>query len=417
MVGQPPSANVGSIAHRLKRESRSERKPQPVEIRSIQSALAELELDAWLFYDHHHRDPIAYRVLGLPESLNVSRRWFYVIPVSDEPQKLVHRVESRNLDSLPGSKRLYSGWQELSDELKTMLAPYRRVAMQYSPNNLIFYIGLVDAGTIELVRGLGHEIVSSGDLVAYFEAALTEEQIRTHFKARDKIDAITAAAFQEIGRRARDGGATEYDMQQWIMEAFRRENLTAGNDKPVVAVNQNSSNPHYYPTPEHSASIRQGDFILLDIWARESNPDAVFYDITWTGCIGEPSSRHREIFEIVKGARDVGVKAVQSAISSRKRLAGWEVDRTVRNFVAGKGYGEYFVHRTGHSIGTNIHANGANMDDLEIKDEREIIPNSCFSIEPGIYLPEFGVRSEVNVLVRRGAAEVTGRIQTELVVI
>jgi Xaa-Pro dipeptidase len=379
--------------------------------------LAERSFDAWLFYDHHHRDPIAYRVLGLPEGLWVSRRWFYAIPAQGPPQKLVHRVESGHLDSLPGTKQTYSGWQELSDGLRTMLAPSRRVAMQYSPNNLVFYIGLVDAGTVEMVRSFGHEIVSSGDLVAYFEAALSEEQIRTHFSAREKIDAITAAAFQEIGRRVRDGGTTEYEIQQWIMEAFRRENLTAGGDKPVVAVNQNSSNPHYTPTAEHSVSIRQGDFVLLDIWAKENSSDAIFYDITWTGCVGQLSTRQREIFGIVKDARDLGVRTVQSAISAGKKIAGWEVDRAVRDYIARNGYGEHFIHRTGHSIGTNIHANGANMDNLETKDEREIIPNSCFSVEPGIYLPEFGVRSEVNVLVLEDHAEVTGRIQNELVVI
>ena len=388
-----------------------------MDVKRIQSALAERGLDAWLFYDHHHRDPIAYRVLGLSEGLSVSRRWFYVVPAQGSPQKLVHRVESGHLDSLPGRKQTYSAWQELSDGLKTMLAPSRRVAMQYSPNNLVFYIGLVDAGTVELVRSFGHEVVSSGDLVAYFEATLSEEQIRTHFSARDKIDAITAAAFQEIRRRVRDGGTTEYDIQQWIMEAFRREGLTAGADKPVVAVNRNSGNPHYEPTAEQSAPIRDGDFVLLDIWAKENKPDAVFYDITWTGSIGQPSSRHREIFEIVKDARDVGIKTVQSAISLGKKIAGWTVDQEVRALIAGSGYGEYFVHRTGHSIGTNIHANGANLDNLETKDEREIIPNSCFSVEPGIYLPEFGVRSEVNVLVRERSAEVTGRIQTDLVVI
>ena len=388
-----------------------------MDVSRIRSALAEHSIDAWLFYDHHHRDPIAYRILGLPEGLSVSRRWFYIIPAQGSPQKLVHRVESRHLDCLPGRKQTYSGWQELSDGLRTMLAPSRRVAMQYSPNNLVFYIGLVDAGTVELVRSFGHEIVSSGDLVAYFEAALSEEQIRTHFRARDKIDEITAAAFQEIGRRTRDGGTTEYEIQQWIMAAFLREGLTAAGDKPVVAVNQNSGNPHYDPSAARSAPIREGDFVLLDIWAKEDRSDAVFYDITWTGCVGQPSSRHREIFEIVKHARDLGVRAVQSASSARKKIAGWEVDQEVRAFIAESGYGEYFVHRTGHSIGTNIHGNGANIDNLETKDEREIIPNSCFSMEPGIYLPEFGVRSEVNVLVRDGSAEVTGRIQTELVVI
>ncbi len=388
-----------------------------MDLARIQSVLAQRGFDAWLFYDHHHRDPIAYRVLGVPEELPVSRRWFYVIPAKGTPTKLVHRVEPEHLDSLPGTKQTYSGWRELADQLRTMLAPSPPVEMRYSPNNLVFYVGLVDAGTVEMVRSFGHEIFSAGDLVAFFEAALTDEQIRAHFRARDKIDAITAEAFEEIGRRVRDGGATEYDIQQWIMQAFLREGLTTAGDKPVVAVNEHSSIPHYAPTREHSAAIRDGDFVLLDIWAKENTPHGVFYDITWTGCVGEPSPRQRKIFAIVKDARDLGVTTVRSAVSSGRKIAGWEVDRVVRDFISRNGYGEYVIHRTGHTIGSSIHANGANMDDLEIKDEREIIPNTCFSLEPGIYLPEFGVRSELNMLVRAGSAEVTGRIQTELVII
>ncbi|HXE91386.1 MAG TPA: M24 family metallopeptidase [Terriglobales bacterium] len=388
-----------------------------MDLAAIQSALREQKLDAWLFYDHHHRDPIAYRVLGLPETLMVTRRWFYLIPAQGEPAKLVHRIEASHLDSLPGSKREYSAWQELWENLKAMLAPYRVIAMQYSPNNLVPYIGLVDAGTIELIRSFGKEISSSGDLVARFEATWSEAQIQTHYAARDKIDAITAAAFQEIGRRVRNGGTHEFEMQQWIMEAFRRENLVT-EDPPIVGVNAHSGDPHYEPRADRSAPIREGDFVLLDIWARLDQPDSVYYDITWTGFVGKSvPERHRKIFEIVRGARDVGVRTVQEAIAQGRRICGWEVDQATRQHIAAAGYGAQFVHRTGHSIGTTVHANGANMDNLETKDEREIIPNSCFSIEPGIYLPEFGVRSEVNVLVRPGRAEVTGKIQQEIVLI
>jgi Xaa-Pro dipeptidase len=388
-----------------------------MDLAGIQSILTQRGFDAWLFYDHHHRDPIAYRILGLPADLPVSRRWFYVIPAQGTPIKLVHRVEPEHLDPLPGTKQTYSAWRELSEQLRAMLAPFRRVAMQYSPNNLIFYVGMVDAGTVEMIRGFGHEIVSSGDLVAQFEAALSDEQIRAHFRARDKIDLLTAEAFREIGRRVCNGGATEYDIPQWIMQAFLREGLTTAGDKPVVAVNEHSSIPHFSPTAEHSAAIRDGDFVLLDIWAKEKTSEGVFYDITWTGCVGQPSARQREIFAILKDARDLGVATVCSAVSSGRKIAGWRVDRVVGDFISRSGYGEYFIHRTGHSIGSSIHANGANMDDLEIKDEREIIANTCFSVEPGIYMPEFGVRSEVNVLVRPGSAEVTGRVQSELVII
>ena len=384
---------------------------------AIQNALRERNIDAWLFYDHHHRDPIAYRVLGLPEGLMVTRRWYYVIPAKGDPVKLVHKIEAGHLDTLPGTKKQYSGWQELFDSLKTLLAGYRDIAMQYSPNNLVFTLSLVDAGTIDLVRGLGKNVVSSQDLVAQFEATWTEDQIRTHFEARDLIDPITAAAFEEIGRRVRNGGTHEHEIQQWILDAFKRENLVT-DDPPVVAVNANSGNPHYDPSPKHPVPIRDGDFVLLDIWAKLNKPGAVFYDITWTGIVGKAASdRQKEIFKIVTEARDLGVKTVQEAIAAGKPIAGWEVDRAVRGRIKEAGYADQFIHRTGHSIGTDVHANGANMDDLEIHDERKILPNSCFSIEPGIYLNDFGVRSEVNVLVRQGKAEVTGKIQHEIVTI
>ena len=385
----------------------------------IQTTLRERGLDAWLFYDHHHRDPIAYRLLGISESLMVTRRWFYCIPSEGEPKKLVHRIEAGHLDSLPGTKTQYSAWQELQDGLRSMLAPYKRLAMQYSPQNAIFLIGMVDAGTIEMVRSFGHEIESSGNLVAQFEATWTDEQIKSHFAARDRIDQITEAAFQEIGRRVRNGGTNEFEIQQWIMDGFRRDGLTPGADMPIVAVNQNSGNPHYEPRAERSAPIREGDLVLLDIWGkRQQEANSVFYDITWMGFVGKtPSDRQREIFEIVRGARDMGIKAVQSGVGSGRKMAGWEVDQAVREYITQKGYGKYFVHRTGHSISTTVHGNGANMDNFETHDERQLMPNSCFSIEPGIYLPEFGVRSEVNMLVRKGSAEVTGRMQKELVLI
>jgi Xaa-Pro aminopeptidase len=388
-----------------------------MDLAAIQAALRERNIDGWLFYDHHHRDPIAYRVLGLPAGLMVTRRWFYLIPAQGDPVKLVHKIEAGHLDSLPGSKHQYSGWQELFDRLKTILAPYRDLAMQYSPNNIVFTISLVDAGTIELLRGLGKNIVSSADLVAQFEATWSEEQIKSHFAARDVVDVIVAEAFREIGRRTRDGGTTEHDIQQWFMEAFRREHLVT-DDPPIVAVNANSGNPHYEPGAEHSAPIRPGDFVLLDVWAKKNTPGAVYYDITWTGFVGAtPSGRMREIFEIVRDARDAGVKTVIDNIGAGRRVAGWEVDRATRGHIKQKGYGDYFIHRTGHSIGTDVHSNGANMDDLEIHDERQILANSCFSIEPGIYLPDFGVRSEVNMLVRAKSAEVTGKIQREIVII
>jgi len=384
---------------------------------AIQSALRERNIDAWLFYDHHRRDPIAYRVLGLPDNLMVTRSWYYLVPAEGEPTKLVHKIEAGHLDSLPGTKKRYSAWQELFEGLKTMLANHRDIAMQYSPNNIVFTVSLVDAGTIDMIRGMGKNVVSAADLIALFEATLSEEQIKTHFAARDLIDAITKAAFQEIGRRVRNGGTTEHEMQQWIMEAFARDGLIT-DDPPIVAANVNSGNPHYEPSADHPVRLREGDFVLLDIWAKQNKPGAAYYDITWTGVIGKaPSDRQREVFEVVRNGRNAGVEKVKNAIAAGQPICGWEVDRVTRDQIKQAGFGEYFIHRTGHSIGTEVHSNGANMDDLEIHDERRILPNTLFSIEPGVYLPEFGVRSEVNVLVRPKGAEVTGKIQDEIVII
>jgi len=383
---------------------------------AIQAALRDSHNDCWLFYDHHHRDPIAYHLLGLPEKMMVTRRWFYVVPADGEPVKLVHRIESHHLDSLPGKRLEYSAWQELWQNLEAMLKPYHTVVMQYSPNNQIPYISLVDGGMLELVRSFGKEVVSSANLVALFEATLSEAQMASHFKARDAVDKITAAFFQEVGRRARNGGTHEFEMQQWILEAFKRENLTT-EDPPNVSVNAHSGDPHYEPTSATSAPVRQGDFVLLDIWAKCNAPDSVYYDITWTGAVGTPSDKQCEVFGIVRDARDVGIRTVQQAFDAKKKIHGWEVDQAVREFIGSKGYGQYFIHRTGHSIGRDIHANGANLDNLETKDDREILPNTCFSVEPGIYLPEFGVRSEINMMIRNGKGEVTGRVQNELVLI
>jgi Xaa-Pro dipeptidase len=388
-----------------------------MDLSAIQHALRERNIDAWLFYDHHHRDPIAYRVLGLPEGLMVTRRWYYLIPAKGEPTKLVHKIESGHLDTLPGVKKQYAGWEELFAGLKQMLAAHRDVAMQYSPNNFVFTISMVDAGTADMIRGLGKNIVSAADLIAQFEATLTEEQIKSHFAARDVIDAVTVDAFKEIGRRVRGGGTYEHEIQQLFMEAFARENMVT-DDPPIVAVNANSGNPHYEPSASRPVPIREGDFVLLDVWAKKNTPGAIYYDITWVGVVGQaPTEQQREIFRIVSEARDLGVKTVQEGIAEARPIAGWEVDHAVRGHIKDAGYGDYFIHRTGHSIGTEVHSNGANMDDLEIHDERRILPNSLFSIEPGIYLPEFGVRLEVDVLVREGSAEVTGRIQREIVTI
>jgi len=386
-----------------------------MKLEAIQSALRSANLDGWLFYDHHHRDSLAYRILGLSDSLHITRRWFYLVPAHGEPKKLVHRIEQGRLDTLPGSKAVYSTWQELEAQLEAILAGTARLAMQYSPRNAIMYVSLVDAGTVEVLRGMGKEIVSSADLVSHFEAVLTEDQIASHYQAQRALDEILAEGFREIGRRARGAGTTEFAMVAWLQEAMTRENLICDNG-PNVSVNHNSSDSHYEPTAERTLPIRPGDFVLIDIWARRNVPGTVFYDITWTGVVDrEPSARERQVFEIVAAARDATIRTVQSAFSAGQPIAGWQADDAAREVIRAAGFGEYFTHRTGHNIATDIHGNGAHLDNFETHDERLLLPNTCFSVEPGIYLPEFGVRSEIDMMTRPGEARVTGRVQRELV--
>lgn len=391
-----------------------------MQLEAIQAALRDHAIDAWLFYDHHYRDPLAYRILRLPETALVSRRWYYLIPAEGEPRKLVHRIESGKLDPLPGSKGVYSSWQELEAGLAALVAPYERIAMQYSPRNAIMYVSMVDAGTVEVLRALGKTVVSSADLVSHFEAVLTEEQIASHYEAQHAIDEIVEEGFREMGRRVRpvfgeEGRVTEYDMVKWLQEAMRREDLVWEHGTNV-SVNENSADSHYEPEAATSQKIRNGDFVLIDIWARKNRPGTCFYDITWTGVVGrEPSEREQRVFEAVKSARDAAVEAVSSAFALNQPIAGWQADDAARAVIKDAGYGEYFTHRTGHNIGNMLHGNGAHLDNLETHDERLILPNTCFSVEPGVYLDTFGVRSEVNMMATPGKAVATGRVQQELV--
>lgn len=382
---------------------------------AIQTALRDSNLEGWLFYDHHHRDPLAARILGLDEKAHITRRWYYFIPADGEPRRLMHRIEQGRLDALPGTKGLYSSWQELHAGLAAMLGNARRIAMQYSPNNDIMYVSMVDAGTVEFVRSLGKEIVSSANLVSQFEAVLSEEQIASHAVAQRAIDAVLAEAWKEMGRRVREGSVTEYDMVHWLSEGMLREGLVWENG-PNVSANANSADSHYEPTAEKSSPIREGDFVLIDIWGKVDKPGAIFYDITWTGAVGrEPSEREQLVFETVRDARDAAIAAVESAFAEGRPIRGFEADDAARGVIRAAGFGEYFTHRTGHNIAQEIHGPGAHLDNLETHDDRLILPNTCFSVEPGIYLPEFGVRSEVNMLTAPGKAWVTGDIQRELV--
>jgi Xaa-Pro aminopeptidase len=402
-----------------------------MQLEAIQAALRAASIDGWLFYDHHHRDPIATRILGMDPHAHVTRRWYYLIPASGEPRKLVHRIESGRLDSLPGTKGQYSSWQELATALDTMLTGARRLAMQYSPRNAIMYVSMVDAGTVEFLRSLGKEIVSSADLVSQFEAVLTADQTASHNVAQRKIDAILAQAFREIGRvlrpaSGRPGSINEFDMVQWFYDAMRREGLTWENG-PNVSVGPNSADSHYEPTAVSAKPIRNGDFLLIDIWGKSEalagGLPSIHYDITWTGVIGrEPTDLEQRVFTSVRDARDAAIAVVEQAFAANRTLHGYEPDDAAREVIRRAGFGEYFTHRTGHNIAAELHGSGAHLDNLETHDERQILPNTCFSVEPGIYLPpnygahpQFGVRSEVNMLTAPGKAWVTGPRQQELV--
>ena len=384
-------------------------------IKAIQAELKATKIDGWLFYDHHHRDSIASRILGLDEKGMATRRWFYFIPSRGLPRKLVHRIESGALDSLDGRKNVYSSWEELHKNLRKLLSGNRTIAMQYSPDNNIPYIGLVDAGTVELVRKFKKKVVTSADLVQKFEASWTPEQLESHLEAGKIVDRITRAAFERAAAFVREGRPlTEFELQQWIVEQFRANGLTTA-EPPAAAVQPNNGNPHYEPTAGASRPIRAGDLLLLDIWAKSNRPGSVYYDITWIGYLGKrvPDS-YAKIFRIVREARDRAIEFVRESVASGRAIHGWEVDHVARETIRKAGYAKYFVHRTGHSIGQEVHGNGANMDGLETRDDRKIVPRTCFSIEPGIYLPEFGMRSEVNVYVSEGEARVTGAIQQEI---
>jgi len=388
---------------------------------AIQAALRAAGHDGWLFYDHHHRDPIGERILGLDPRAHITRRWYYFIPAAGEPRKLVHRIEQGRLDTLPGSKGLYSSWQELAAGLEAMLGSARRIAMQYSPNNAIMYVSMADAGTVEFVRGLGKEIVSSADLVSEFEAVLTAAQVASHSVAQKAIDELLAEGWKQIGRRLRpaSGGPparyTEFDHMQWLSEAMRRAGLV-WDSGPNVSVNAHCSDSHYDPTADDCAEIREGDFLLIDIWARTDEDTSVYYDITWTGVVGrEPTEREQQVFSTVRDARDAAIAAVQQAFAAGRPIHGFEADDACRAVIRAAGFGDYFTHRTGHNIAHEIHGPGAHLDNLETHDVRRLLPNTCFSVEPGIYLPEFGVRSEIDMMTSADRAWVTGRIQRELV--
>ena len=386
-----------------------------IDLPALQTAVRDLPCDGWLLYDFRNSNILARRVLGFRDDQMGSRRWMYFIPANGPPRKLVHRIESGALDHLPGEATVYLRWQEFEAGVQSLVKGCRRVAMEYVPRAANPYISRVDAGTVELVRSFGVELVSSGDLVQQFEALWDDDQWRMHQEAGVHTDAAFAVAWQFIADQVRDGGeTTENAVQSLIMDHFLKNGLTTYHP-PIVAVNSHSGDPHYETS---SAPIRAGDFVLIDLWAKLDKPRAVYSDMTRVGYVGDAvPEKFAKVFAIVGAARDAAIECVRRGFAEKRPLCGWEVDDAARRVIEQAGYGADFVHRTGHSIGQEVHGNGSNMDNLETHEERRVLPRSCFSVEPGIYLKEFGVRSEVNVFVDgEGQVHVTaGEVQREIV--
>ena len=391
-----------------------------MDLQKIQKALRDKRIDGWLLCDFRNRDYLAYRVVGLNFEKMTSRRWYYYIPARGEPRKLVSAVERMRLDSLPGKRMVYLSWQELHSSLKKMMGPKKTIAMQYSPKNNVPYVSIVDGGTIELLKSLGYKIVSSADLVQMFVSVIPEEGYRTHIEAGRIMDRIRAEAFDRIRNAVRNNtGESEYDVQQYMMRRFKEEALTT-YDPPMVGVNDHPADPHFDTLKEGARAFKKGDTVLIDMWAKKDVPGGIYYDITWVGYIGDtPPAKYVKIFNAVKAGRDAAVKFVKEKFARGETCYGWEVDDACRNVIKKAGFGKYFLHRTGHSITEETHGNGVNIDNLETKDERALLPGCCFSIEPGIYLEgEMAVRTEINMFIRHdGVPEVTGEVQQDLVLL
>jgi len=389
-----------------------------LDIAAVQDALKSEGLDGWLLYDFRGINPIALDVTAVARQGGhlATRRWYYLIPASGAPRGLVHAIESKTLAHLPGSTERYAGREQLEAGLKRLVGDTRRLAMEYSPRCAIPYVSRVDAGTIELVRQFGVEILSSGDLVQRFSAVWHDPQILTHQAASLKLYRIKDRAFEAIARRTRDGVATtEYDIQQLMVDWFNEEGLVS-DAEPNVSAQENAGNPHYLPTANASRAIQKDELVLLDLWGKLDRPGSVYADITWVGYAGRQiPDRFAKAFAAVRDARDAAIALVQSRIRTDKDVRGWEVDRAAATVLRSAGYAEQILHRTGHSLGEEVHGTGVNMDDYETHDDRRLLPGTGFTIEPGVYFKDFGVRSEINMIVQARDAVVTGALQHELV--
>jgi Xaa-Pro dipeptidase len=392
-----------------------------MDIAAIQKALGEEKIDGWLLYDFRGSNPIARSVIGFDEHQIATRRWFYLIPAKGEPVAIQHVIEPKALAKAPGKPALYRSWKELEGLLKTHLSGMKRVAMEYSPGAAIPYVARVDGGTIEMVEAAGGvEVVSSADLVQLFESRWTPEQKVLHDQAARDTMLAKDSGFALIRESLAAGRAvTESQVQAHIQAHFESHGLFT-HHPCIVAVNDHASDPHFETAAgPNDRVIKKGDLVLIDLWAKVANdPRAVYYDATWMGYCGqEVPERMVEVWQAVSGARDAAIAFVKDSVADGKSIHGYEVDDVSRGFIEARGFGPYFLHRTGHSIGYEVHGNGVNIDNLETRDQRRIVPGVCFSIEPGVYLPEFGVRSEIDMYVGEGAAEVTGGIQHELLLL
>jgi Xaa-Pro aminopeptidase len=384
------------------------------DIPAVQKTLAIDGVDGWLLYDFHGSNPIAVKLAGLTGK-HTTRRWYYFIPASGTPQKVVHAIEPFVLDALPGAKTTYAGRLELEQGVAEVLRGSKVIAMEFSPECAIPYLSRVDGGTVDFIRRIGMRIVSSGDLVQRFEAAWDAAQIATHQVASEKLYAIKDRAFEYVGARLVAGEPlTEFEVQDQMVQWFREAGLVA-DAPPIVAAQENAGNPHYAPSREQARPIRPDELLLLDLWGKLEQPGAVYADITWTGFAGTPPAEIARAFEVVVRGRDAAIEKVKAGVAAGKTVHGWEVDRAAREVIADAGFGDRFIHRTGHSLGEDVHGNGVHMDDYETHDDRMLCPGTGFTIEPGIYTPTFGVRTEINMVVGPKAADVTGPCQTELV--
>jgi Xaa-Pro dipeptidase len=388
-----------------------------LDVAAVQERLRSAGLDGWLLYDFHGSNPIAARLAGLTSGTHMTtRRWYYLIPANGQPRGLVHAIERHNLDALPGERLVYAGRQQLEAGLTQLLSGLKKVAMEYSPMCAIPYLSRVDAGTVEMIRARGLEIVSSGDLVQQFEAAWTNEQLATHRAASESLYRIKDRAFSVAFDAVAQGRAlTEYELQQQMVKWFEEEGLVT-DSPPVVAVGGNAGNPHYLPTPEQCRAVVADEVLLLDLWGKKPDTGAVFADITWVAVTSTrvPVEVSRA-FRAVADARDAAVRLVADAAREGRDLRGWEVDEAARAVLQGQGYGDRIVHRTGHSLGESVHGNGVHMDDYETHDDRRLLPGTGFTVEPGLYFESFGVRTEINVYRGEREAIVTGPRQTDVV--